>query len=235
MRRLAIVPARGGSKRIPRKNIKEFHGKPIILWILDQIFLSGKFSKIHVSTEDEEIKNVVSRTGFIPDFMRSIEASTDFAPLSDVKRFVVDEYSRRGEYFDTVAIFFPTSVFLSAKTISSALFEFEQNINVNEMISVCRYATPIEWAMRMDTERILTPLSQAGMTMRSQDLEPAWHETGEFVFYKNSGSSLDNCNRHVLKGGYPVDHISVDIDDPKDWLFAESIFDYQNRLLKKNG
>jgi N-acylneuraminate cytidylyltransferase len=230
LKRLAIVPARGGSKRIPRKNIKEFHGKPIILWTLDQILLSEKFSKIHVSTDDVEIRDVVSSAGFAPDFMRSFEASTDLAPLSEVTKFVVDEYSRKGEHFDLIAIFFPTGVFLSAKTITAALIEFEGSDKINEMISVCPYGVPIEWAMRMEADGVLTAVDEAGITMRSQDLIPAWHETGEFVFYKNSRADLDNGRRHVIKGGYPVKHIPVDIDEPKDWLLAESIFDYQNRI-----
>lgn len=229
MKRLAIIPARGGSKRIPRKNIKVFHGKPMILWVLDQIKASGQFETIHVSTDDDEIFKLVSCAGFTPEFKRNQEAATDNAPLSDVKKSVLESYRERGKNFDTVAIFFATAVFLDAESIAKALKQFESNEQINEMISVAKFQVPIQWALTMSVDGILTAIDDVGIATRSQDLPVSWHETGEFVFYKESLFDPSK-NTKVIKGGYPIDYLSIDLDTPDDWNKAEQLFNLKNPL-----
>lgn len=229
MKRLAIIPARGGSKRIPRKNIKIFHGKPMILWVLDQIKASEQFDVIHVSTDDDEIFKLVSSAGFPPEFMRNPVAATDSAPLSDVKKDVLESFRERGRSFDTVAIFFATAVFLDAKSITRALKQFESNERINEMISVAKFQVPIEWAFTMGVDGVLTAINGIGISTRSQDLPVSWHETGEFVFYKKGAlDAPKNCA--VIKGGYPIEYLSIDLDTPEDWDRAEQLFYLKKHL-----
>ncbi|WP_114661814.1 cytidylyltransferase domain-containing protein [Polynucleobacter necessarius] len=229
MKRLAIIPARGGSKRIPKKNIRLFHGRPMILWVLEQIRASDQFDVIHVSTDDKETLELVSAAGFSPEFMRNPEAATDSAPLSDVKRYVLEKYSERGFEFDIVGIFFATAVFLDKNCISDALKQFEINNQVNEMISVTKFSVPIEWALKMNGNGILLPVDSIGITKRSQDLPVSWHETGEFVLYKEKSFTLAQQTR-TLKGGYSVNHLSVDIDTPEDLVKAEQLFYLKNHI-----
>jgi pseudaminic acid cytidylyltransferase len=201
----------------------------MVLWVLEQIKASGQFDVIHVSTDDEEIFEVASSAGFRPEFMRSPVAATDSAPLSDVKKDVLDRYRERGSIFDTVAIFFATAVFLDAKTITKALKQFESNEQINEMISVAKFQVPIEWAFTMGADGVLTAINDIGIATRSQDLPVSWHETGEFVFYKKG--ALDTLkNSAAIKGGYPIEYLSIDLDTPEDWDRAEQLFYLKKRL-----
>ena len=199
---------------------------------MDEIKACGWFDVIHVSSDDEDIFTLVSNAGHTPDFMRSRDTSTDMAPLSDVKEEVLEKYREKGCSFDTVAIFFATAVFLDAKLITNALKRFESNERINEMVSVTKYHVPIEWALSMNKDGILTAVDNIGILTRSQDLPISWHETGEFVFYKEE-SFTSPANRALVKGGYPIDYLSIDLDTPEDWRKAEQLFYLKNRFPLK--
>ncbi len=221
-RRLAIIPARGGSKRIPRKNISPFYGKPIILRVLDEVSSGGLFDEIHVSTEDDEIRDVVSAAGYPPKFQRSQSLSGDYVPLSAVLTFVIGQYKELGESFNTIAMIFATAVLLERDILISAVNEFESGDTAIQMISVARYPVPIEWAMRMGESGLLKPVDREKLSMRSQDLEDAWYETADFVLY--SEQSIFSNNVNSSRRGFEVPYIPVDIDTQNDWQMAEMMY-----------
>lgn len=220
--RLAVIPARGGSKRIPRKNIKPFYGKPIILRVLDEISSSGLFDEIHVSTEDDEIRDIVSEAGFSPKFLRAPSLSGDYVPLADVLASVIHEYGALGESFNTIAMIFATAVLLDRDTLVKAVSEFERGDRMIQMISVAKYPVPIEWAMRMGEGGLLDPVDAVKLSMRSQDLADAWFETADFVLY--SEQSILSHNVNSRRRGFRVPHIPVDIDTEADWQTAEMVY-----------
>lgn len=122
MSRIAIIPARGGSKRIPKKNIKDFCGRPMIIHILEELRNACIFDEIHVSTDDPEIFSIVSSHGFKPDFFRPHELGGDYEPLSSVINYVLRHFLINGITFDTVGLFFPTAPLLTADLIKNAVF-----------------------------------------------------------------------------------------------------------------
>jgi pseudaminic acid cytidylyltransferase len=220
-RRLAIIPARGGSKRIPRKNIKPFLGKPIILHVLEKISGGELFDQLHVSTEDREILEIVSAAGFSPPFSRDPLLAGDHTPLSQVLRSVVQRYREQGERFDTIVLIFATAVLLEPETLSRALLQFESMDGSAEMISVAKYPVPIEWAMRMEPSGEMTPVQREKLSVRSQDLHEAWYETAEFVLYDEESLFAEHDTPPRI--GFPVSHLSIDIDTMEDWAMAERI------------
>lgn len=220
-RRLLIVPARGGSQRIARKNIKNFLGKPAILRVLSQAKLAGVFDKIHVSTEDTEIFEIVSQAGYKPDFPRSFELAGHDIPVADVVEFVVEEYQRRDNFFDTIVLAFPTAFMTTAKIFVDAIETFEDLPAASQLISVSRFAVPIEWAYDMASDGELKARQPEKLTHRSQDLRKTFHETGQFVIYDTL--SVFRSNGTNRKFGFDAGGLSIDIDDEDDWNLAEQI------------
>jgi len=181
-KRIAIIPARGGSKRILKKNIKEFCGKPILLYALEAVKRTNLFQEIHISTEDRQIYEVAKNEGYKPRFMRDEKLSDDFTPIAEVLKDVILSYKKIGMQFDSVALVYPTAVFLETHVLVDAVAKLEAtNIKYQEVISVCKYEVPIEWAMRMNQNGILSPVDKLSLALRSQDIQPAWHETADFV------------------------------------------------------
>ena len=222
-KRIAIIPARGGSKRILRKNIREFCGKPILLYALEAVRLSGLFNEIHISTEDREIFDVAKKAGYEPRFMRDEALSDDFSTISNVLKSVIYSYQKINMHFDTVALVYPTAVFLDENVLVDAIAEIESSGSpYQELISVRKYSVPIEWAMHMDEGGMLTPVDQKSLLMRSQDIIPAWHETADFVLYTEKAITSDDAT--IVKRGYELPYITVDIDNESDWKLAETLF-----------
>ncbi|HIJ23509.1 MAG TPA: pseudaminic acid cytidylyltransferase [Gammaproteobacteria bacterium] len=228
-KRLAIIPARGGSKRIPRKNIKPFLGKPIILHVLDEISKEGLFDEIHVSTEDDEILDLVTKAGYPPAFRRDPLLSDDYTPLGEVLCSVVERYRVEKQTFDTIVLIYATAALMEEKSLSAAVRKFEMLKVPAEMISVAPYPVPIEWAMRMDTSGKLTAVQQNKLSVRSQDLEESWYETAEFVIY-GKRSLLDGY-KGALKMGFPVPYFTIDIDTLEHWRMAELIAEMKNEKI----
>lgn len=220
-KRLAILPARGGSKRIPMKNIINFHGKPMIAHVLESLLESKMFEKIHVSTDDMAIHDVASAYGCQPDFMRPESISGDFSSISEVVDYVVNRYRGFGEVYETVGVFFPTAVFLDAQTINEAVTKLETLAGSCELLSIKRYSPPIEWAFNLQSNGELIAKFPDKLSVRSQDIEESWHESGEFVIY-NKNSFTPRADR--VKYGFKVPYITVDIDTIDDLMLAEAIF-----------
>tara|TARA_B100000242_G_C43036676_1_gene483306 strand:+ start:1214 stop:1915 length:702 start_codon:yes stop_codon:yes gene_type:complete len=219
-KRLALIPARGGSKRIPKKNIKNFLGRPIILRVLEEVSKSAQFDEIHVSTDCPEIFELVSDAGFVPAFYRDKSLADDHSNLADVVSFVVSEMEQRRKTFDTIMLIFPTAFNLSAEIIVDALVALESDPRELQVLSVARFDVPIQWAMSLTENDILLPMFPEKLNIRSQDLVEMFHESADFVIYRASSYQRSN----LQKKGYIVPYDSVDIDTEKDWRFAEALF-----------
>lgn len=225
-RRLAVIPARGGSKRIPGKNVREFCGKPMIGHILDAARESGLFDVIHVSTDSAEVSAVVDRQGSSVDFLRPKSLADDHTPLMPVLRFVAEEYERRGEVFDEIWLLMACAPFVEPEQLRSAARMLADSGGVDPVIAVSQYPVPVEWAYRLGADGRLTPVQPGMFAVRSQDIEPAYFDTGAFVgfpasFVRSSeGAGTDGRYiGYVMKKGS-----TIDIDDDADWEMAAVMF-----------
>src|SRR5882724_9615573 len=180
--KIAIVPARGGSKRIPDKNIVDFFGAPLMSYSIRAARASGLFDTIHVSTESDRIADVAATLGVPVDFMRDSSLADDHTPLMPVLRWVLEQYSRREREFDTVCLLMPTAPLVEADDLKRAHEEFSRWGRHRTVMAVSRFSVPVEWAFRMTADKTLTPC-QPGMAMvRSQELKPAYYDSGTFIF-----------------------------------------------------
>ena len=222
MNRLAIIPARGGSKRIPRKNIRPFLGKPIIAYSIEAALRSGLFSEVMVSTDDEEIAAVAKEYGAAVPFYRSTQSADDFATTVDVLREVHRTYDRS---FDLACCIYATAPFVTATLLQRGL-DVLQRGDRDSVFPVLAYSSPIQRALYLTEDDRVAILSPEYLQARSQDLAPRYHDCGMFYWYRpdrilepgklwtdNSGCILlDEMEAH-------------DIDTEMDWRIAE--FKYQ--------
>ena len=224
MRRLAIIPARGGSKRIKNKNIVDFLGKPLISYSLEAVSTSGLFDCVHVSTDSSQIAAVSASLGFPVDFMRPESLADDLTPLFPVLRWVVSKYESTGLSFDSVTCVFPTAPLLHADDLISANAHFEDCECKYPLLSFSEFPVPLEWAFRDFGQGVFCPLNQAMLSVRSQDLSPAYYETGCFAIY-----SVDHLKVNDLILSHTLAHLiprsrSVDIDNPSDLDYAKRLY-----------
>lgn len=227
MKRLAIIPARGGSKRIPQKNIRDFCGKPMVTHILDAAKASGLFNTIHVSTDCTRIAEVVANHGFTVDFMRPDTLSDDTTPIMPVMKFTTEEYLRRGHAFDQVWLLMACAPLTTAQDLVSAEKLFSRAGAYSPLLGVCEYPVPIEWAFkREDHQGQLVPVQSGMFAIRSQDLEKRYFDAGSFSIFppqkiletQGAGSDTGFIGYELPKGAV------VDIDDEQDWKLAEAIY-----------
>lgn len=225
-RALAFIPARGGSKRIPRKNILDFFGKPMLAYPIEIALQSGMFAKVHVSTDDEEIAAIAREWGADVSFLRPAELSDDFTPLLPVTRWTLKRFREVGEVFDNVCTLFPCAPLLEAQDIEGAYRVFHGNGGQYNLLSVARSPVPAEWYYHMDSNGRLAPLFPGAAFIRSQDLKPAYFETGTFTIF--SADSVLDENRPPDDTGYtayeiPLDR-AIDIDTVEDLERARLAF-----------
>ncbi len=216
---IAILPARGGSKRIPRKNIKEFHGRPAIGWPIEAARGTALFSRVVVSTDDTEIVDVITRLGAEAPFLRDADLSNDYAGTTEVVR---DAVMRLGLSADTpVCCIYPTALFVTSADLADGLAKLYDG--ADWVMSVGEYATPIDRAYRLEGGRMV-PRQPEMMPKRSQDLAPAYFDAGQF-YWARAGKWLDPKAR-IWDGAAGVvlpSERAVDIDTPDDWARAERL------------
>lgn len=226
--RLAIIPARGGSKRIPKKNIISFCGKPMIAYALEAARASGVFDQIHVSTDSHEIAEVVDGLGYSVDFLRDASLADDYTGLVPVLRWVVEEYRRRGVIYDQVCCIMPNAPLLKSSDLVDAFRIFDQNLGVHPLLVYARYPVPIEWAFRRDEKGYMHAVDPQKLQIRSQDLEHAYYECGPFNIWTREHLQQDNpLTGEVLSYLMPTER-AIDIDTPEDLAYAERLY----QLLK---
>jgi len=225
MNNLAIIPARGGSKRIPRKNLKPFLGKPVIAYTIETALKSGLFEEVMVSTDDTEIAEAAIRFGALVPFMRSAVASDDFAILNDVLREVLSTYQKASREFQSVCIILPTAPLIRPEVLTQA-YELLNREQFDSVRPVVRYSYPIQRSLRMHGNRVEMFFPEH-YTSRSQDLDPAYHDAGQFYWIAGKRDLTD-----PNKGAIVIPETEAhDIDDPEDWELAEIKY----KLLYRNG
>ena len=215
MKNIAIITARGGSKRIPKKNIKEFMGKPMIAYAI-QIALNSKiFDEVMVSTDSEEIAETAKKYGAKIPFMRSETTSNDFATTADVLNEVIEEYKLQGKTFDEFCCIYPCVPFLSGEILKNAYETFKKT-NADKLMPVVKFSFPIQRAVKLNKDGYLEYREPENAQKRSQDLEPMYHDVGMFYFYKTNKMNSDKI---IM---YEMDETMIqDIDTIDDWEMAE--------------
>jgi len=215
---IAIIPARGGSKRIPRKNIKPFLGKPIIAYSIESALQSKLFDEVMVSTDDDEIAKIALHYGANVPFMRSKKNANDFATTFDVLEEVLGRYSK----YEYAACIYPTAPFVTTKDLKSA-FELLISKRYDSVFPVIKYGHPIERALEIEKEQgSIKMIKSENLNKRSQDLNPAYHDAGQFYFFKIKPVSQAKKLFTSNTGAIIVDENEAqDIDTLIDWKMAE--------------
>ena len=222
--RLAVIPARGGSKRIPGKNIVSFCGKPMIAYALGAVKASNLFDKIHVSTDSEEIRQVVEQLGFTVDFMRDASLADDYTGLAPVLRWVAEQYHIRGEDYDQICCIMPNAPLLNSQDLVDAFDIFNKNNGSHPLLVFTKYPVPVEWAFHQNENGIMTAISPDSLTIRSQDIDHAYYECGPFTIWHPEHLDSDNpLQGQVLSYVLPTER-AIDIDTPEDLVFAERLY-----------
>lgn len=229
MSSIAIITARGGSKRIPRKNIREFLGKPIIAYSIEAALASGVFDEVMVSTDDQEIAEVARAYGASVPFFRSEATSNDFATTADVLNEVLDEYEKRGKSFDFFACIYPTAPFVTGEKLKSAYHAMEDS-DADSIRTVVQYSYPPQRAFIVKEGSLEYQYPQYYRS-RSQDLEPIYHDCGQFYIYKTSSFRTSGDAGKMLPIVMPEEE-TQDIDNYSDWELAE--VKYRKFILKEN-
>ena len=221
---VAIIPARGGSKRIPRKNIKDFAGKPILAWSIEAAIQSGCFERIIVSTDDKEIAAVAREYGAETPFIRPKELSDEYTGTTPVIRHALEWFDEKAIFFDYACCIYATAPFLGADDLFRG-FECLVQQDCDYAFSVTTFPFPIQRAIRINENSRVEMFQKSFFNTRSQDLEEAYHDAGQFYWGK-----ADAWKREVLlfdEGSVPVilERQRVqDIDTFEDWTRAEWLF-----------
>jgi N-acylneuraminate cytidylyltransferase len=222
---LAIVPARGGSKRIQGKNTRDFHGRPIIEYILRTTRESGLFDTIHVSTESAHIADVVAHLGFPAQFSRAENLADDHTPLMPVIRYVVETFALMGKRFDEIWLLMACAPLLDVVDLVGAAKMFSDAGSDTPVLSVAEYPAPVEWAFHKEADGRLNPIQRGSFGIRSQDLKPAFYDTGSFCIFPERAVLKSEVEGDASYLGYVLPpHKAVDIDNEQDFRFAEMLF-----------
>ena len=220
MKCLAIITARGGSKRIPKKNIKDFCGKPIIAYSIEAAINSKIFDEVMVSTDSEEIKTVAQKYGASIPFMRSAKNADDYATTYDVLLEVVNNYQELGKVFDCICCIYPTAPFVTAKKLKESFNKFIDS-NADSLIPIVKFSFPPQRGFVINKNNYLEYKWPENKNKRSQDLEPLYHDAGQFYFHKASLFS-DNNTLNTKIVPFELEETEVqDIDNITDWQLAE--------------
>lgn len=220
MATLAIITARGGSKRIPRKNIKPFLGKPILAYSVEAAIHSGIFDKVMVSTEDEEIARIARAYGAEVPFFRSEKTADDYALTADVVGEVLEEYERRGMHYEHVCVLYPTAPFVTVEAIREAM-DLLDSSHADCVLPVVKFSFPPQRCVVIRDGK-LVPKWPECMPMRSQDLEPYYHDCGQFYCIRTESFLKQRTIVMEHTAPYIQDEMNVqDIDTEEDWRIAE--------------
>ena len=226
--RLAVIPARGGSKRIPRKNIKPFGGLPMIAWSIRAAIDSQCFDRIIVSTDDAEIAAVAMENGAEVPFVRPATLSDDHTGTTPVIAHAIDWQNQHGQTATEVCCIYATAPFVQANDLRRGL-QVLQSTGADYAFSVTSYAFPIQRAIRITPASRVEMFNPEHFATRSQDLEEAYHDAGQF--YWGKANAWQQGNIIFSPASAPVmmpRHRVQDIDTPEDWLRAEWLFKAMN-------
>lgn len=228
---IAIIPARGGSKRIPRKNINDFCGKPMIAWSIEAALKSSCFDRVIVSTDDQEIAEVAQKYGAEVPFIRPAELANDFAGTIPVVKHATEWLIQHQQKPSLVCCLYATAPFVTAKDLQRGLLQ-QQQTNAAYTFTVTSYPFPIQRAIKITPQNSVEMFSPEYFNSRSQDLEEAYHDAGQFYWGK-AEAWLEEKTIFSPESTPLVlpRHRVQDIDTQEDWIRAEMMF----QVLKKNG
>ena len=218
--RILIIPAREGSKRIRKKNIKKLGKKPIIYHSIKTALDSKMFNEIHVSTESRKIKKVVEKYPLKVKFLRDKKLSGDHTSLMDVFKFVYNKYLKSNFFFDEVWYLTPCSPLIEAKDLIKACKKFRKS-KCNSLLAVGEYSPPIQWAFYKQKNKLI-PIEKEKLLLRSQDLRKTYYDSGTFgafkkeIFLKNKKSKFSGFEINKFK--------AIDVDTEQDWELLEKIY-----------
>lgn len=217
---IAIITARGGSKRIPRKNIKEFCGKHVIEYSIAAALNSGIFDTVMVSTDDEEIKEIAIKNGAVVPFMRSNETSSDTATTAEVLLEVLENYRKIGKEYKYLCCIYPAAPFITAEKLKLSMTQLITN-HADSVIPVVQFSFPPQRCFHVNDGILEFKWKEHEFT-RSQDLEDLFHDCGQYYcinieqFIKSRHIVMD----HTIP--YYINELEVqDIDNETDWRLAE--------------
>lgn len=226
----AIITARGGSKRVPGKNIRDFCGKPIIAYSIEVALESGMFEEVMVSTDSYEIAEIAKMYGAAIPFMRSERTSNDYADTTDVLNEVIKMYKEHGVTFQEFCCIYPTAPFITADKLRES-YQLLQDDNVFNVIPMVKFSFPPQRGMILREDKFIEPVDLRGINSRSQDLPPIYHDCGQFYWMKTEKyiGNNDILNNHTRP--YFVSELEVqDIDREEDWKLAEIKFKYMKGI-----
>lgn len=219
--KIAIIPARGGSKRIPKKNIKSFLGKPIIAYAIETALNSKLFDEVMVSTDCQDIANVAKEYGARVPFLRSKKNSDDFATTIDVISEVISWYKDRGLSFEYACCIYPCTPLLNKEKLTES-FSLLLKHNFDCVFPIIRYGFPVQRAVRVNKDGIVKMIQPEHLITRSQDLEPTFHDAGQFYFFNTEKLVSKQKLLTDLTGYIEVSEMEAqDVDNLVDWKLAE--------------
>lgn len=220
MKNIAIVTARGGSKRIPNKNIRDFLGKPILSYSINAALESKLFAEVMVSTDSEKIASIAKEYGAAVPFLRSKKNADDFATSVDAVIEVLNKCEEIGKVFDYGCCIYPTAPFMKAGDLIQS-YRLMLESDADCAVSVVKFDFPPQRGYKIKNGR-LHLINPENYEIRSQDLEPIYHDAGQFYFFKPEGVKSEK--KLTLRNNVPyiVDSLRVqDIDNEEDWKLAE--------------
>ena len=219
MKNICLIPARGGSKRLPRKNIKIFCGKPLITWSIEIARKSKLFEKICVSTDDMEIASIAKKNGAEIPFMRPKELADDFTNDKQVRDHFLSWTKSKQLTFDYLCYLYPTAPFITEETLKGCL-DLLIKRNASQSHTVTNFDYPVQRALKNNEEGFLDFKWEKYKNSRSQDLEELLHDAGQCYFF-----NLKKINDEDLKVGYRIPrYLCQDIDNEEDFIMAEKLF-----------
>lgn len=230
MLNLAIITARGGSKRIPKKNIRSFLGKPILAYPIEAALASGLFDEVMVSTDSQEIAEIALKYGAKVPFLRSEKNSDNYATTASVIEEVLLNYKKDGKEYDYVCCLYPTAPFITSEILVAARKLLEQE-GIDSALPVIPFSHPIQRSFKIDSDHKLKMNWPENINTRSQDLAPAYHDAGQFYF-------LD-VKRFLIQKKIFTDNVSPliiseleaqDIDNEEDWQIAELKYKLKHKI-----
>ena len=228
MSSLAIIPARGGSKRIKNKNIKDFLGKPILSYSIDAALQSGLFEEVMVSTDSDRIAEIAKESGANVPFRRSQENANDYATLADVMLEVIAQYKEQGKTFETICCILPTAPFFLEKKIQKAYHVLREK-DFDTVFPIKAFSYPIQRSLQINDDKVKMVWPEH-LNTRSQDLPQRYHDSGQFYWVKTEKFLQEKTLFGSNSGGIILSELEVqDIDTIDDWKMAELKY----KLLKK--
>jgi pseudaminic acid cytidylyltransferase len=220
--RLAVIPARGGSKRIPRKNLRPFNGRPIVSYSIDAARASGLFDHVIVSTDDDEIADLARQLGAGTPFVRPPELADDHTGTNAVARHAANWFASRGEAPDEVCCLYATAPFVTADDLLAAHALLKDDIDF--VFAATRFTFPVQRALQREGRGLVVPMFPQWIGTRSQDLPEALHDAGQF--YWGRPAAFERCDVVFLAAALAYELPSwrvQDIDTPDDWIRAEML------------